>query len=316
MFDWQAKMSSLAIAPKVARVIPPPAPTVLLSVSFAQALTASTKMAPNANLPKPIIIGETLRRGYYKFLFASEMDKCNVWAAGTVTLKSGVLRLFEWSKDFNMLTQRNPYTQVWIRLLELPHEYWMEQTLREIASAVGTPLVIDNSSSKRLFGHYARILVDMDFSRKIFHEIVVEREGYAFPIFVAYKWMPDFCSHFLPTPMVAPLEEETEIVPHPQHQSMNSDIPVRKTLEAASLEATLELGAASLSHGDEIINHTDDIPVEIQTTIVTPISHSPAINDNTFSIQLENVSDDIVRNDLKENEEHILSPIKEKNIRY
>jgi len=71
----------------------------------------------------------------------------------------------------------------------------MEQTLREIASAVGTPLVIDNATSKRLFGHYARILVDMDFSRKIFHEIVVEREGYAFPVAVAYEWMPDFCSH-------------------------------------------------------------------------------------------------------------------------
>ena len=52
----------------------------------------------------------------------------------------------------------------------------MEQTLWEIASAVGTPLVIDNATSKRLFRHYARILVDMDFSRKIFHEIVVERE--------------------------------------------------------------------------------------------------------------------------------------------
>jgi len=65
----------------------------------------------------------------------------------------------------------------------------------EIASAVGTPLVIDNATSKRLFGHYARILVDMDFSHKIFHEIVVEREGYAFPVVVAYEWMPDFCSH-------------------------------------------------------------------------------------------------------------------------
>jgi len=137
----------------------------------------------------------SLGRGYYEFFFASEMDKCNVWAAGTVTLKSGVLRLFEWSKDFNMHTQRNTHAQVWIRLLELPQEYWMEQTLREIASAVGTPLVIDNATTKRLFGHYARILVDMDFSRKIFHEIVVEREGYAFPVAVSYEWMPDFCSH-------------------------------------------------------------------------------------------------------------------------
>jgi len=55
--------------------------------------------------------------------------------------------------------------------------------------------MIDNATLKRLFGHYARILVDMDFSRKIFHEIVVEREGYAFPVAVAYEWMPDFCFH-------------------------------------------------------------------------------------------------------------------------
>jgi len=64
----------------------------------------------------------------------------------------------------------------------------MEQTLREIASAIGTPLLIDNATSKRLFGHYARILVDMDFSRNLFHEIVVEREGYSFTVKVAYEW--------------------------------------------------------------------------------------------------------------------------------
>jgi len=71
----------------------------------------------------------------------------------------------------------------------------MEHTLWEISSAVGTPLLIDNATSKCLFGHYARILVDMDFSRKLFHEIIVEREGYAFTVEVAYEWMPDFCSH-------------------------------------------------------------------------------------------------------------------------
>lgn len=30
----------------------------------------------------------------------------------------------------------------------------MERTLREIASAVGTPLLIDKATTKRLFGHY------------------------------------------------------------------------------------------------------------------------------------------------------------------
>ena len=79
--------------------------------------------------------------------------------------------------------------------MALPQEYWMEQTLREIASAVGTPLVLDNATLKRLFGHYARILVDIDFSKRIFHEIIVEREGASYPVEVVYERIPDFCSH-------------------------------------------------------------------------------------------------------------------------
>jgi len=70
----------------------------------------------------------------------------------------------------------------------------MERTLREIASVVGTPLLIGNATSKHMFGHYARILVDMDFSRKLFHEIMVERESYT-SIVEVYEWLPDFCTH-------------------------------------------------------------------------------------------------------------------------
>jgi len=79
--------------------------------------------------------------------------------------------------------------------MELPQEYWMEQTLREIAGAVGTPLVLDNATLKRLFGLYARILVNIDFSKRIFHEIIVEREGASYPVEVVYERIPDFRSH-------------------------------------------------------------------------------------------------------------------------
>ena len=65
--------------------------------------------------------------------------------------------------------------------------YWMERTLREIACAVGTPLILDNATLKRLFGHYARILVEIDFSKKIFHKILVEREGGSYPVVVVYE---------------------------------------------------------------------------------------------------------------------------------
>jgi hypothetical protein len=57
--------------------------------------------------------------------------------------------------------------------MEFPQEYWRQRTLFEIASAIGTPLSLDEATKTRAFGHYARILVDMDLSRHIFDEILL-----------------------------------------------------------------------------------------------------------------------------------------------
>jgi len=65
----------------------------------------------------------------------------------------------------------------------------------EIAAAIGTPLIIDVATQKRTFGHYVRVLVDIDFSRRLFYEIMVEREVYEFPVEVEYEWLLEFCTH-------------------------------------------------------------------------------------------------------------------------
>jgi hypothetical protein len=44
----------------------------------------------------------------------------------------------------------------------------------EIASGVGTPLLVDDTTKSRLFGIYARILVDVDMSEKLFNSVLVE----------------------------------------------------------------------------------------------------------------------------------------------
>lgn len=53
-----------------------------------------------------------LARGYFEFSFSSYEDLRSVWAKGTLNLKPGLLRLFEWSKDFNARTQRQTHAQV------------------------------------------------------------------------------------------------------------------------------------------------------------------------------------------------------------
>jgi hypothetical protein len=63
----------------------------------------------------------------------------------------------------------------------------------EIVGAIGTPLIINAATLKRAFGHYARMLVDIDFYHRLFYEIMVEREGFVFHVEVDYEWLPNFC---------------------------------------------------------------------------------------------------------------------------
>lgn len=136
-----------------------------------------------------------LGKGYYDFHFELADDLRKIWAAGTDNLKPGLLRLSQWTKDFKYLAQKQTHVSLWIRLVELPQECWRERTLKEIASAVGTPIDIDGPTRNRTFGHYARILVDIDLSKKAYDEILVERDGFAFKVAVQYERRPLFCHH-------------------------------------------------------------------------------------------------------------------------
>lgn len=69
--------------------------------------------------------------------------------------------------------------------------------LVEIAGVIVTRLNIDNATKQHVFRNYARVLVDVDFSLHIFDEIMVERDGFAFKLGVAYEWLLEFFSHLL-----------------------------------------------------------------------------------------------------------------------
>jgi len=70
----------------------------------------------------------------------------------------------------------------------------MERILYEIVGAVRTPLLIDNVTKNKLFGHYARVLVDLDLSKDILYEVMVQRKGFAFPVEIEYEGLPNFCT--------------------------------------------------------------------------------------------------------------------------
>ena len=70
--------------------------------------------------------------------------------------------------------------QVWIKLHDLPWEYWDASILKNIARGVGVPLKIDHNTIEGKFGHYARILVDIDLSKELTDSLMIEKLGHKF----------------------------------------------------------------------------------------------------------------------------------------
>ena len=112
---------------------------------------------------------------------------------GVVNLNPGLMRFYRWSSDFS--TQAHTHSQIWVRFLHLPQEYWRKHTLLEIASGVGTPLIIDVITLYRHLGKYARVLIDVDLSEQLFESGIVERKGHALSVMVQYERQPSFCTH-------------------------------------------------------------------------------------------------------------------------
>ena len=70
----------------------------------------------------------------------------------------------------------------------------------EIASTIATPIDIDGPTRERKFGHYTRILVDIDLSKTTYDEVLVERDGFAFMVEIQYERRPLFS--IIATPLV------------------------------------------------------------------------------------------------------------------
>jgi len=122
-----------------------------------------------------------------------------VRAVASWSLNPGVLKHFAWTQDFSPSTQHQSTTQVWLRIYGLAQEYWRKKILFAIACSVGTPICTDSITNKprieRSFGHFARVLIDLDRSQELRYRVLVERKGFAFFVDFEYENLPEYCTH-------------------------------------------------------------------------------------------------------------------------
>ena len=141
----------------------------------------------------------SLGKGYYEFCFSSVEDARSVRMVGSWNLNPGYWKLFAWTHDFNSSVQKSTSAQVWLRIFGLGQEYWRTKILFAIASSVENPICINSVTGKnmfeRIFGHFVRVLVDVDLANELKYKVLVERKGYAMFVDFEYENLPEFCNN-------------------------------------------------------------------------------------------------------------------------
>ncbi|KAF1864526.1 hypothetical protein Lal_00021951 [Lupinus albus] len=101
---------------------------------------------------------------------------------GSWNLKPELLWLSLWTLDFNLTLQKKSHSQCWVKVLGLPQEYWSPRIIFSITGGVGTPISLNEATTNRTFGHFSKVLVEVNLKDNLPDQILVEKEGKAKPI--------------------------------------------------------------------------------------------------------------------------------------
>ncbi|KAL8521799.1 hypothetical protein ACS0TY_012093 [Phlomoides rotata] len=118
-----------------------------------------------------------------------------IFAKRTWQIKPGYLRLQRWVQDFNPYMVSSSVAQVWIQISELHLEYWNPNIITTLALAVGTVIKLDDHTTSRSMGRFARVLVELDLKHDREEYVMFERAGHRSVVYIQYERLPEFCNY-------------------------------------------------------------------------------------------------------------------------
>nr|ABD33371.2 IMP dehydrogenase/GMP reductase, related [Medicago truncatula] len=147
-----------------------------VSKTFSQALSNSCNILVS-QLPKPCLKGEKISIKISEDHYSTGVLDCQNVLYGRFTLPKG----------------STP-----VRMLDLKariFKFWKTNAPWSMASlgALGNPLTLDEMTKKRTFGHFARVLIEVDSNSHLHDIIFVERNDFDFYANVEYENLCNLC---------------------------------------------------------------------------------------------------------------------------
>ena len=105
-----------------------------------------------------------LGKEFYLVRFSLEEDHAVVLGKGPWFIRENFLSIRPWEPNFKPSSTSVTSIAVWIRLNELPIEYYEAQNLKQIGLTIGIVLRIDTHTTVKARGRYARLCVQLDMN--------------------------------------------------------------------------------------------------------------------------------------------------------
>lgn len=132
-----------------------------------------------------------MENGLYLFRFADERTRDEVMEAKRWHIANKPLILRKWTQGMQLLKLSLSNVPIWIKLHNLPIEFWSSTCLSYVASGVGRAFCADSVTEEQLRLGYARVLVEMDIDSNFPKEVeVVCADGVRIVVGIEYPWLP------------------------------------------------------------------------------------------------------------------------------
>ncbi|KAF7150685.1 hypothetical protein RHSIM_Rhsim02G0109600 [Rhododendron simsii] len=133
-------------------------------------------------------------KGFFFFLFGAEGAYRKISEVGAWHFAGRLMVLLEWHSELDYEKEGMNKLPLWIQLHNVPLQYWTEEGLSYLASAIGKPMYADEMVEATSRISYARICVEVDVQSILPHSIdLITSSGRLVKINVKYPWRPLKC---------------------------------------------------------------------------------------------------------------------------
>ncbi|KAL0926181.1 hypothetical protein M5K25_002387 [Dendrobium thyrsiflorum] len=125
---------------------------------------------------------------------SNDLDYSRVFARRSYFINFYQMHILKWTPFFD-IQEESPIVPVWISFPNLRLHIFNPKVLHALGSVFGWPLQTDQAIASRTRPSLARVLVEVDITKKNAKEIWVGSKAFGYLQKVEFEKIPDFCSH-------------------------------------------------------------------------------------------------------------------------